>query len=438
MTRRVWINLVVFALLGVVMTIWALGNVVTFDVFTRPRHIKVEFSASPGLQPNFDVTYLGVPVGKIKSVRLSGDKVVADLDLNRDAQVPGNVLAAAGRKSVIGEPYVALTLPPGTGAGPPMRGGETIPVSRTSVAVSYDSLFAAASQAVHGLDAGDLHTVTHELALGWDGRAGSVTELLDSSEQITKTFAGNTEVLDGLIGRLTVVTGTLAAHRDELGSSLDDLTAFTDTVARDRGALRTVVQGSADLVQRFNQIVDGTVPAQKCLLRSLDQALPVVLSKPAMDSLRYQSQTSPQLVSILQEITPKGANGLANLNVDFVITLNGPQSAPEYKTPQPLPSVGGIPSCPGVMIPASAQPGAAGRAGGTPRDRAIPAPAATLSGRPAAEQDKAGGGVPGDLWLIVPPVIALLVLFGVGYRALPVVLTRITPGKNRSRNRKGE
>jgi hypothetical protein len=113
-----------------------------------------------------------------------------------------------------------------------------------------------------------------------------------------------------------VLTAALA----RLGA-VQNPTSFTDALAGETGSLTTVIRQSPDLVRRFNQILDATLPEQKCILRSLDQALPVILSKPAMDSLAYQSQTAPQLVSVLNEISPKGPNGLPNLNIDFVITL---------------------------------------------------------------------------------------------------------------------
>src|SRR6202022_327565 len=108
-----------------------------------------------------------------------------------------------------------------------LRPGAVIPVARTTVAVSYGDLFAAANKAVNGLNADDLHTLTRELAVGWDGRADSLQKILDSSEQITGTFAQNTELLNSLIGQLTRTTTPLAAHSGELGGGLDDLTAFT-------------------------------------------------------------------------------------------------------------------------------------------------------------------------------------------------------------------
>ncbi|MEO5875344.1 MAG: MCE family protein [Streptosporangiaceae bacterium] len=425
MTRRILINLAAFALLGVVMTVWALGNVLKFDVITRPYQISVEFASSPGLQPNFDVAYLGVKVGKIRTVRLGDHKVVAVLDLERGTEVPDNVTAAAGRKSAIGEPYVDLTLPAGTRGGPPLRAGAVIPLSRTSVAVTYRGLFAAANKAVQGLNPDDLHTVTHELAAGWNGRSESLVKILDSSEQITSTFAQNTDLLDRLIEQLTQISGTLARHRGELGSGLGDLASFTDVLANHTGQIAQLRDRAPDLVGRFNKILAATAPADRCILASLKSALPTMLSGPALDSYEYAIQTAPGLIKVLDEVSPK-VNGKANLNIDFVITLQKPKPAPEYVSPLPLPTVGAIPAtCPGIAVPAG-QPGAGPAAGTTPKQGAgsAPAPAAqptTDTVRNAAGKDAFEAT---DLLVWIPPLLALAILLRVVTRTIPLFRIR--------------
>lgn len=428
MTRRIMVNLIVFGILGVVMTVWALRNVITLDALARPYHIKAEFEASPGLQPNFDVAYLGVTVGKIRSVRLGDHKVVADLAINRGSQIPDNVTAAAGRQSAIGEPYVDLELPPGAAGGPPMRPGAVIPVSRTTVAVSYGDLFAAANRAVNGLNASDLQTLTHELAVGWDGRADSLQKILDGSEQITGTFAQNTELLNALIAQLTRTTGTLASHSGEFANGLDALTALTDALAQSNGQLARIRQTAPELLARFNQFLADTRNQNRCVLDSLGYSLPRILSQPALDSLSYTEHNSPRLAQVLKEVSPPGPNGLPNLNIDFVITLAQPQPALEYRTPLPLPGVGAIPSCAGIQVPAGSGSGAvaaAGRPGagsgstaGTPGQP----PAGDLSAQNAASQKH---GADPMRWLIyIPPLIALAVLIRMMGNAVPVLRRR--------------
>lgn len=427
MTRRIMVNLIVFGILGVVMTVWALRNVITLDALSRPYHIKAEFEASPGLQPNFDVAYLGVTVGKIRSVRLGDHKVVADLAIDKGSQIPGNVTAAAGRQSAIGEPYVDLELPPGATGGPPLRPGAVIPVSRTSVAVSYGDLFAAANKAVNGLNANDLQVLTHELAVGWDGRADSLQKILDGSEQISGTFAQNTALLNSLIAQLTRTTGTMAAHSGEFANGLDGLTAFTDALAQSSGELTRIRQTTPELLARFNQFLADTRYQNRCVLDSLSYALPQILSQPALDSLNYTQRNSPRLVQILKEISPPGQNGKPNLNIDFVITLAQPKPALEYRTPLPLPTVGRIPSCAGIQVPAStaASAGRAG-AGGTAGTSGQP-PAGDLSAQNASNQNakKSSGPDPMQWLLYVPPLIALAVLIRIMGNAVPVLRRRL-------------
>jgi phospholipid/cholesterol/gamma-HCH transport system substrate-binding protein len=428
MTKRILVNLVVFGLLGVVMTVWALRNVITLQALSQPYRIQAEFESSPGLQPNFDVAYLGVTIGKIRSVRLGNHKIIAELDINKGEKIPDNVTAAAGRQSAIGEPYVDLELPPGATGGPPIRHGAVIPLSRTSVAVSYGALFAATNKAVSGLNATDLKTLTHELAIGLDGRADSLRKILDGTHELTGTFAQNTELLDTLIGEITRTTTTVAAHRDELGRGLDDLTAFTDVLAQSNGELLQLRKTTPELLGRFNDLLARTRQQNECALKSLTAALPRMLSKDAVDSLRYTQQNSPQIAAILKEISPK-VNGKSNLNIDFAITLAKPKPAMEYKYPLPLPTVGAIPTCPGVSMPAnavaaSAKPGATVQQGAGTRKSSEPA----VSARNAAQESHDSGGL--GRWLLYAlPLIALAILLRTMARAVPEIRRNRRKGK---------
>jgi phospholipid/cholesterol/gamma-HCH transport system substrate-binding protein len=422
MTRRILVNLIVFGLLGIVLTVWALQNVISLSALTRPYTIKAEFSSSPGLQPNFDVAYLGVTVGKIKSVHLADHKIVAELNINRGEKIPDNVTAAAGHQSAIGEPFVDLELPPGQTGGPPLHAGAVIPVSRTSVAVSYGDLFAAANKAVAGLNAQDLATFTHELALGWDGRAGSLQQILDSSSQITTTFGQNTALLDTLIRQLTETTTTMVQHGQDFGSGLDGLTAFTDALAASNGKLLTLRESTPDLLVKFNDILSRSRASDICTLGSLGSALPAVLNQGATDSLRYTQEHSPQLAAILKEISPE-QNGKSNLNIDFVVTLDKPKPALEYKTPIPLPTVSAIPGCPGVRVP-TASTASATKAGRRGKGSAQGGDTTTdIHARNAAGQGH-GGSEPVRWLIYLPPLIALAVLVRMMGRAVPVLARR--------------
>jgi phospholipid/cholesterol/gamma-HCH transport system substrate-binding protein len=283
-------------------------------------------------------------------------------------------------------------------------------------------MFAAANRAVTGLDAADLKTVTKELAAGWDGRAESLQTILDSSSQITGTFAQNTALLDSLISRLTQLSGTFADHSGDLGHGLDNLTAFTDTLAQANQQLVQLRKTAPDLVTRFATVLKSTAQANACTLQALSTALPAALTPSAVSSLRYSQANAPTLVKTLNEISPK-VNGKSNLNIDFVITLDKPTPAVEYKTPRALPTISQIPSCPGISVPAVA--GTSSAASASVKTASPGASPSTVNVRDAAGRGGTGGSGGPPFWLLyIPPLLALAVLIQVGRRALPLLRRR--------------
>ena len=75
-------------------------------------NVTANFVAGGGLYENANVTYRGVTIGRVESVGLSNDGVVAHMRLNTDTPVPENVTATVKSVSAVGEQYVDL-VPPG-------------------------------------------------------------------------------------------------------------------------------------------------------------------------------------------------------------------------------------------------------------------------------------------------------------------------------------
>ncbi|MWA02524.1 MCE family protein [Actinomadura sp. LD22] len=412
MTRRVVVNLAVFGVLGVVLTVWAVRSVFGFDPFSRPYQITAQFSGSPGLQPNFDVTYLGVAVGKIHSVRLEGSKVVVRLDIDKGERIPRGATAAAALKSAIGEPYVDLEPASGGGGAPPMRPGDVIPLSRTSVTESYGDLFASVNKAINGLDPKNLKIVTHELARGLDGRGDTLRLSVDGASQLARTFADRTDTLDSLITNLGTLTGVLAGKRDDLAAGISGTADMTSSLAAANESLKQVLATTPDLLARTNAVLRESKPAMQCMLSALGGALPRLLNDRNVSDLSRGLQWSPQLASAMRGVITF-VNGEPNLNIKFLLTLTPVKSAVENRNLSPLPSIPRIPTCPGVDLPAQQSPPLkkSQTAGKNGSGAAATAPA-TLPARNAAASGTEHHGPPA--WLIyLPPLVAGLVLLRV-------------------------
>ncbi|MBC6460079.1 MCE family protein [Actinomadura sp. HBU206391] len=425
MNRRILINLAAFATLGAVLVFWALQNVVKFDFIERPYRLTAEFSSSPGLHPGFEVAYLGVRVGKINSVKLESHKVVARLDIDRGVEIPRNVSAAANRKSAVGEPYIELTPAAGQGRAPALEPGAVIPMSRTSVPQTYGELFGAVNRALSAIDPEDAGTLVHELSVGWDGRSESLRELIDGGDQLTNTFADNSELIDGLTKDLTAITHTVARHRGELGEGIDDLATLSAALRDVRTELTRLRDRGPGLVDRVNRLFGKSEADYYCAIDTLGTTLPRLLTPAALQDLKRTLALAPDLVEALNGVLGTD-QGQAVLNVVFVITTKQ-TAAVEYKSPLPQPKVAKIPACrdgrsPGLVKqrpPAKDDPSAYSQAAAA---RKVTQPADAVDPvKNAASETPAGP----PAWLVyVPPLLALLVLIKVMAGALPLLPRR--------------
>ncbi|MEV5830566.1 MlaD family protein [Spirillospora sp. NPDC052242] len=427
MTRRVRLNLAVFALLAAVLSVWAVRNVLEFDPFSRPYRITAQFARSPGLQPGFDVTYLGVAVGEIGSVRLEKGLVAVDLTIDKGERVPQGATAAAGLKSAIGEPYVDLAPARGRLDAPPMRPGTVIPLSRTSVARTYGDLFDAVTDAVTGLDPKNLRVVTRELADGLEGRGGTLRTTVDGAARLAGTFAEDTRVLDDLIGDLSALTGTLAAKRGELAAGVSATAGLTAALADVEADLARIRDESPDLAAKFAGLLRASEPAARCALGALGAALPVALSDGNVAALAEGLAWSPRLAEAMRGAVTF-VDGEPNLNINFVITPGPVEGAVEYRNLAPLPEIPPVPSCAGVDPPAAHKPPKPG-ASAAPGADTGPATAA----RTAVPTGAAGAGRDdGTPWLVyLPPAVAGLILLRAALSMLGAA--RRTTWRRRSR-----
>lgn len=421
MTRRILINLAVFAALGVIMVVWAFRNVVTFDFVERPYRISAEFSSSPGLHPGFEVDYLGLRVGKIDSVALRPGRVLVRFDIDRGVAIPQGVSAAVARKSAIGEPAVELTPPPGQGGAARLRPGAVIPLSRTSVPPEYGNLFGAINRAVRAVDPADAKIITHELAAGFDGRSDSLRQLIAGADDFTATFASNTQLLDAMTKDLAAVTHVLAEHRDDLGAGVDNLALLLRALSDVRGDLAHLRDEGPDVLDRVNRLLAKGGPDLDCALDALGTFVPALATPDHLRDLRQVLVQAPALLRVLTNILGD-SGGQKVLNTSFVLTTRT-KAVLENKYPLPQPAVAAIPRCPDGREPGTAEQAAF--PGGDPRSVVPPArPVSPVTAAPVATRHTSDGGGPPGWVVYVPPTLALLVLIRVIAGAVPVLSRR--------------
>lgn len=104
--------------------------------------IQADFDSASGLKPGAAVEIAGVGVGRVKTIRLRGDRAAVSLAIWNGERLHSDAIASIKTRGVIGEKFVALS--PG-GAGDVLKPGDTIRDTESGL-----DLEQVISQFIHG------------------------------------------------------------------------------------------------------------------------------------------------------------------------------------------------------------------------------------------------------------------------------------------------
>lgn len=108
----------------------------------RGYTVRAQFTGSGGIFSGAEVTYRGVPVGRVGAMRLTGDGVSVALEIDDEApRIPADTVAVVANRSAVGEQYVDLQ--PRRDGGPYLLDGASIPRERTRVPLPTTDLVSA-------------------------------------------------------------------------------------------------------------------------------------------------------------------------------------------------------------------------------------------------------------------------------------------------------
>ena len=239
------VGLVLAALLGLSGCTPVLGKDVT---------VTALMADSAGLFVGNDVGVLGVPVGKVTSIRPEGTHVRVTMSVHRDQPLPADVGAVVVARSVATDRYVELT--PVYHQGPRLAAGAVIPESRTRTPVDFDEVLAALDDFATGI-------------AGQKGTKGAIAELLRSGSQAVD---GKGELFNRAITSLGGAVDSLSSHREDFAGTVTALDTLTGTVAAHQQLVRNFVTE----VSRASQLLADERTNFRAALRALGRAVELV------------------------------------------------------------------------------------------------------------------------------------------------------------------
>lgn len=279
--RRAVATLAAVAVTAVVLVV-AIGHLPDVTTSRLPgaaggRHtyrVTAMFHDVLDLVPNSTVRLADVPVGRVTGIAVATDPTAGQvakvtMAVDRRYALPATTVATIRSTSLLGEKYVALTVPADHTTATSLRAAGVIPLSRTTDDVEVEQLLASLGALLNGGGLQQLSTISRELSTALGGH-----------EQDTRTLLGNLDAIMGQLdqSRSTLVTAidttarlsaAYAAQDQVLGQAVRDLDPATGVLAQQQKQLTQALQSLDRLHHRATHIITASTADTVADLKSL-------------------------------------------------------------------------------------------------------------------------------------------------------------------------
>ncbi|MGQ4596862.1 MCE family protein [Nocardia sp. R6R-6] len=292
MTRLVRWQLITFVVIAVLGVIYVgaryirLDQMLGFGLYT----VKVQAAQTGGIYQGAEVTYRGVPVGRVGELELTDDGVLMNLIIDSSSpDIPASAKAVVANRSAIGEQY--LDLQPDSNAGPYLRDNSVISSATTPVPV--EQLVASVDNFTRSVDLNALNTTVRELGTAFDGKGDDLQVLIQSLNQFTETFQATLPQTIQLIRDGRIALGTQAEQAAAIREFSDGLDKLTAQLRSSDPDVRRLIGTGTDAGEQIGALVTESGGALTQDLTNLRLVLRTI--SPKFYALKPLLQMLPQL-----------------------------------------------------------------------------------------------------------------------------------------------
>lgn len=384
------------------------------DLGSHPYQVTARFANVLDLVPQAAVKVNDVAVGRVTKITLPANGWTANVTMliNGDVHLPANSFAFLQQSSLLGEKYVELAAPQDGSATGVLRGGATIPITRTNRNPEVEEVLGALSLLLNGGGLNQLHTITVQLNDALRGNEQAVRGFLSQADTLVANLNGERRSITAALDGLDRLSATLAARDRQIGDVLDNLSPGLAVLEQQRGQLvalldsLNVLSGVAvDTINKSTQNFAADLRSLAPVLRqlanagqALPQALQVLLTYPFTDQVLndfrgdylnvFLSVTAAPGTTIIPVLDPQQGSSDAVTGAAPRSPALRQQPTSAAPLPLPLPAIdetNGVAPAPGTTSqPGSGAPGSAAQPPSS--TSGAPPPAAPSSAPPTSGQ----------------------------------------------------
>lgn len=305
--RSARIKLVAFVVIGLLAIAYLGAHYAGIDPFSSGYHVTVSLPDGGGLFENGEVTYRGVPVGRIETLKATPDGVTATLKIDSSAPpLPENMRADVADRSAIGEQY--LDLVGSSTKGPYLRDGDRLTVTAAGLPPDLNGLLSDASDFADSVPTGDLGTVIDEgYNIAQGSAPGDLRRLLSTAKTFEKQADDNFLASSALIRSSSTVLRTQERSATDIRSYSKDLSLLAHALSDSDADLRTLLTRTPGSANELTKLVNDVGTPLGLLMNNLVPTA-TTFGQNASD-VRDTMVRAPEALSVGWALSgPKGLN----------------------------------------------------------------------------------------------------------------------------------
>jgi phospholipid/cholesterol/gamma-HCH transport system substrate-binding protein len=316
-TTSMRIKLIAFVIVGLLATAYLGARYAGVSLVSSGYTVKVELADAGGLFVNGEVTYRGVPVGRIKDLQPTNDGVEATLKIDSSApDLPAHPTVTVANRSTIGEQYLDLG---GAAASSKehLQAGDRVDAVSATLPPDLSKLLEDTTAFAGSVPTDDLKTVIDESYDLSQGVSGDLRRLIATSQTFQKQADDNWLVSQALIHDSATVLKTQEEASADIRGYSKDFSVLADTLKSSDGDLRALINNSPGAAHQLGQFFDEVGKPLGTLMGNLISTAQIFGTN--ADGLQDTFVRLPEAVSVGYAI-----NGSQGLNLGMVPTFFDP------------------------------------------------------------------------------------------------------------------
>jgi phospholipid/cholesterol/gamma-HCH transport system substrate-binding protein len=313
-------------------------------VFVDVVHVTLETDhVGNQLAPPADVKLRGLIVGEVRHVSSDGTKAVIDLALSPSTVglIPGNVRARLLPKTLFGEKFVDLVIPPKP-ASKRLSEGDVISQDRSTTAIELEHVLDNILPLLRTIQPAKLNATLDAFATALEGRGDQLGKNLELVDQYFTALNPKLDTIKTDIRGLADVSEIYAVAAPDLVRMLHNFSVTTATIADKQQAYAGFLAGTA-----------GFATTTRTLLADNEDRI-IRLAAVGRPTLAILAKYSPEYPCLLQGLAESNKFiGDSFAHGELHITLEVTQAQSKYKPgDEPEFNDKSGPNCRGLPTPA--------------------------------------------------------------------------------------